>query len=139
MQSLDARLASLTTVCIFTNTELSEIDEFINVVFYFKKDKKNLIDELEILKNQYSERDNEVIRLQELLERVQADKTKLSRRVSKLVLNGKEIIYPRFDLFLFFYRKRSFTRITKMSSYNKSTNTHCIWCFNEKTFSSRST
>jgi hypothetical protein len=48
----------------------------------------NLIQELETLKNQYTERDNEVIRLQELLERTQADKTKLSRRVSKLVLNG---------------------------------------------------
>ena len=58
-------------------------------LFVFVKDKKNLFDELETLKNQYNERDNEVLRLQELLERVQADKNKLSRRVSKLVLNGK--------------------------------------------------
>jgi hypothetical protein len=67
---------------------------------YFSKEKKNLIEELETLRNQYTERDNEVTRLQELLERTQADKTKLSRRVSKLVLNGKKIgiIY----LYIFF-------------------------------------
>lgn len=60
---------------------------FVLIVFSFK-DKKNLFEELETLRNQYNERDNEVLRLQELLERVQADKNKLSRRVSKLVLNG---------------------------------------------------
>ncbi|CAF3392662.1 unnamed protein product [Rotaria sp. Silwood1] len=68
MQSLDVRVASLTS------------------------EKKNLIEELETLKNQYAERENEVLRLQELLERMQSDKTKLSRRVSKLVLNEKDLL-----------------------------------------------
>ena len=60
------------------------------------------------MKNQYTERNNEVIRLQELLERLQADKTKLSRRVSKLVLNGEEkrrAIICSCSIFVsFFYR-----------------------------------
>lgn len=68
MQSLDAKVASLTAA------------------------KQSLFDELETLKTKYVERDNEVVRLQELLERVQADKTKLSRRVSKLVLNEKDLL-----------------------------------------------
>ncbi|CAF5112180.1 unnamed protein product, partial [Rotaria sp. Silwood1] len=55
-------------------------------------EKKNLIEEFETLKNQYAERENEVLRLQELLERMQSDKTKLSRRVSKLVLNEKDLL-----------------------------------------------
>lgn len=71
-------------------------------MFVFVKDKKNLFDELETLKNQYNERDNEVLRLQELLERVQADKNKLSRRVSKLVLNGKHSFLLRQYLILCF-------------------------------------
>lgn len=71
--------------------------------FVFEKDKKNLFEELETLKTQYAERDNEVIRLQELLDRTQADKTKLSRRVSKLVLNGKKKkIIPICNLSSFF-------------------------------------
>lgn len=48
-----------------------------------------MLDDIETLKSQYAERDNEVTRLQELLERMQNEKNKLSRRVSKLVLNGK--------------------------------------------------
>ncbi|CAF0894547.1 unnamed protein product [Rotaria sp. Silwood1] len=68
MQSLDVRVATLTS------------------------EKKNLIEEFETLKNQYAERENEVLRLQELLERMQSDKTKLSRRVSKLVLNEKDLL-----------------------------------------------
>jgi len=72
--------------------------------FFFqkKKEKKNLIDELEITKNQNAEYNNELIHLQELVERLQADKTKLSRRVSKLVHNGnsnkkkKDILYHDF-------------------------------------------
>ncbi|CAF1022017.1 unnamed protein product [Rotaria sordida] len=68
MQSLDVRVATLTS------------------------EKKDLIEEFETLKNQYVERESEVLRLQELLERVQSDKTKLSRRVSKLVLNEKDLL-----------------------------------------------
>lgn len=41
-----------------------------------------------MLKSQYSERETEVSRLQELIERMQNEKVKLTRRVSKLVLNG---------------------------------------------------
>jgi uncharacterized protein YlxW (UPF0749 family) len=52
------------------------------------QENNSLIGELQTLKGQYAERDSEVVRLQDLLERMQADKTKLSRRVSKLVLNG---------------------------------------------------
>ncbi|CAM4753973.1 unnamed protein product [Rotaria magnacalcarata] len=68
MQSLDAKVASLTT------------------------EKKDLIDELEMLKSKLIERENEGIRLKELLEHMQSDKTKLSRRVSKLVLNEKDLL-----------------------------------------------
>ena len=64
------------------------VDRLNMYLFAFEKDKKSLLNELETLKTKYAERDNEVLRLQELLERVQADKNKLSRRVSKLVLNG---------------------------------------------------
>ena len=62
-----------------------------------------MIDELDTLKNQYNERDNEVIRLTELLERAQTDKTKLSRRVSKLVLNGNynHLLFLRSNQFFF--------------------------------------
>ncbi|UJR10612.1 hypothetical protein I4U23_014809 [Adineta vaga] len=68
MQSLDTRVASLTT------------------------EKKNLCEELDTLRNQCSERINEVNHLQELLERTQTEKSKLSRRVSKLVLNEKDLL-----------------------------------------------
>ncbi len=61
-----------------------------------------MIDELDTLKNQYNERDNEVIRLTELLERAQTDKTKLSRRVSKLVLNGNSNHLLSLDRISFF-------------------------------------
>jgi predicted nucleic acid-binding Zn-ribbon protein len=54
----------------------------------FFKEKKSLFDELETTKNQYAECNNELIRLQELVERVQTEKAKLNRRVSKLVYNG---------------------------------------------------
>ena len=67
-------------------------ERLIVFVFFSLKDKKSLLDELELSKNQYAERDSETVRLQELLERVQADKTKLSRRVSKLVQNGRSKI-----------------------------------------------
>ncbi|CAF5184774.1 unnamed protein product, partial [Rotaria magnacalcarata] len=55
-------------------------------------EKKDLIDELEMLKSKLIERENEGIRLKELLEHMQSDKTKLSRRVSKLVLNEKDLL-----------------------------------------------
>ena len=42
----------------------------------FIQEKKDLIKELETLKNQYVDRENEAIRLQELLDHVQFDKTK---------------------------------------------------------------
>lgn len=57
--------------------------------FYNEKDKKSLIDELETTKNQFSECNNELVRLQELVEHLQNEKNKLNRRISKLVHNGK--------------------------------------------------
>ena len=48
-----------------------------------------MLDEVERFKVQNGDHENEAIRLQELLERMQQDKAKLSRRVSKLVFNGK--------------------------------------------------
>ena len=54
------------------------------------------------MKTKYVERDNEIVRLKELLERVQADKTKLSRRVSKLVLNGKKKTFKSQNIHFFF-------------------------------------
>jgi len=68
LQTLDTRIASLTS------------------------EKNSLLDDIETLKSQYAERDNEVTRLQELLERMQNEKNKLSRRVSKLVLNEKDLL-----------------------------------------------
>ena len=64
---------------------------------------------------------------QELLDHVQSDKTKLSWLVSKLILKGKMNHIFHFynkSFFDFSYRKRSFTRMTKMSLYNKSSNTN---------------
>ena len=46
------------------------------VFFYLYRKKKDLITELETLKNQYIDRENEAIRLQELLDHVQFDKTR---------------------------------------------------------------
>ena len=46
------------------------------VFFYLYRKKKDLITEIETLKNQYVDRENEVIRLQELLDRGQSDKIK---------------------------------------------------------------
>ncbi|CAF1216613.1 unnamed protein product [Adineta steineri] len=68
MQSLDTKVACLAT------------------------EKKNLVEELEASRNQCGERENEIIRIQTLLERTQADKAKLSRQVSKLVLNEKDLL-----------------------------------------------
>ncbi|CAF1065645.1 unnamed protein product [Adineta steineri] len=68
MQSLDTKVACLAT------------------------EKKNLLEELEAARNQCGERENEIIRIQTLLERTQADKAKLSRQVSKLVLNEKDLL-----------------------------------------------
>ncbi len=57
-------------------------------ILFFQKEKKSLIEELETTKNQYGECNHELVRLQDIVERLQADKSKLSRRVSKLVHNG---------------------------------------------------
>jgi len=57
-------------------------------ILFFPKEKKSLIEELETTKNQYGECNDELVRLQDIVERLQADKAKLSRRVSKLVHNG---------------------------------------------------
>ena len=46
------------------------------IVFFYLYRKKNLITELETLKKQYADRENEVIPLQELLDHVQFDKTR---------------------------------------------------------------
>lgn len=56
---------------------------------YWFQERNNLLDNIEQMKIQQNEKDKELVRLQDLLERMQADKTKLSRRVSKLVLNGR--------------------------------------------------
>ncbi|CAF0946900.1 unnamed protein product [Adineta ricciae] len=68
MQSLDTRVACLTA------------------------EKKSLLEEVDGLRNQCAERNNELAHAQELLERTQAEKAKLSRRVSKLVLNEKDLL-----------------------------------------------
>ena len=47
------------------------------IVFFYLYRKKDLITELETLKNQYADCENEVIRLQKL-DHVQSDNTKLS-------------------------------------------------------------
>jgi len=70
--------------------------------FLKKKENKNLIDECETTKNQYSECKNELIRLQEFIERIQAEKTKLNRRISKLVHNGNLKKYFHILSFSFF-------------------------------------
>ncbi|CAF2382398.1 unnamed protein product [Rotaria sp. Silwood2] len=64
-----------------------------NKILHLTTDKKNLIEELETTKNQYDECHNELIRLQELVDCIQADKTKLSRRISKLVHNEKDLLH----------------------------------------------
>ncbi|CAF1321737.1 unnamed protein product [Adineta ricciae] len=69
MQALDTRLVHLST------------------------DKKSLIEELAIMKNQFADCNNELLHLQDIVDRLQADKGKLSRRVSKLVQNEKELLY----------------------------------------------
>ncbi|CAF3816066.1 unnamed protein product [Rotaria magnacalcarata] len=71
---------------------LRETQALENKVTHLTTDKKNLIEELEISKNQYAECHNELLRLQEVVDRVQADKTKFSRRISKLVHNEKELL-----------------------------------------------
>ncbi|CAF1616417.1 unnamed protein product, partial [Adineta ricciae] len=68
MQSLDTRVACLTA------------------------EKKSLLEEVDGLRNQCAERNNELAHAQELVERTQAEKAKLSRRVSKLVLNEKDLL-----------------------------------------------
>ncbi|CAF0717644.1 unnamed protein product [Adineta steineri] len=68
MQTLDTRVAHLTT------------------------EKKSLIEDLETMKSQYTECNNELLRLQDIVDRLQADKGKLSRRVSKLVHNEKDLL-----------------------------------------------
>jgi len=50
-----------------------------------------LLDELEATKSQFADCQNEVVRVKELADRVQAEKTKLTRRISKLIHNGKSI------------------------------------------------
>ena len=73
----------------------------------FDKDKKSLIEDLETIKSQYSDCNNELLRLQDIVDRLQADKGKLSRRVSKLVHNGKvkqlTMISVILSIVLFFY------------------------------------
>ncbi|CAF3705141.1 unnamed protein product [Rotaria socialis] len=71
---------------------LRETQALENKVTHLTADKKSLIEELEISKNQYAECHNELLRLQEVVDRVQADKTKFSRRISKLVHNEKELL-----------------------------------------------
>lgn len=116
------------------------VDRLNMYLFAFEKDKKSLLNELETLKTKYAERDNEALRLQELLERVQADKNKLSRRVSKLVLNGNS--FWRFFSFriilVLFRRKRSSPGITKMSSYDQGSNADGLRCIRKKTVPSSS-
>ncbi|UJR35224.1 hypothetical protein I4U23_027990 [Adineta vaga] len=61
-------------------------------VVHLNTEKKNLIEDLAIMKNQYADCNNELLRLQDIIDRLQADKGKLSRRVSKLVHNEKELL-----------------------------------------------
>lgn len=83
--------------CNFIDRELVFVDDFdhtmnmtkISLFFSLEKEKKNLIEDLAIMKNQYADCNNELLRLQDIIDRLQADKGKLSRRVSKLVHNGK--------------------------------------------------
>ncbi|CAF3356594.1 unnamed protein product [Rotaria sp. Silwood1] len=70
-----------------------EMQALDNKVLHLTTDKKNLTEELETTKNQYAECHDELIRLQELVDRIQAEKTKLSRRISKLVHNEKDLLH----------------------------------------------
>ena len=100
------------------------------------------MEELETLKCQYADRDNELVRLQELIERLQTDKTKLSRRVSKLVLNGRVNMKHRrvtANLSPCHSRERSSTRIAEVSPYDQSTDADRFRRLGSKeTFASRS-
>lgn len=73
-------------------------------------------------KTQCAERGNEITHLQELLERVQNDKTKLSRRVSKLVQNGKrnERADASVELVRLRFRTRTSPRIATLPSNDQS-------------------
>ncbi|CAF1107956.1 unnamed protein product [Rotaria sordida] len=70
-----------------------EMQALDNKVHHLTTDKKNLIEELEATKNQYAECQSELIRLQELVDRIQTDKTKLHRRISKLVHNERDLLH----------------------------------------------
>lgn len=70
------------------NNKFDYVNVFLCCSF---KEKNSLLDELTTSRNQYSECHQELLRLQELLERMQTEKSKLGRRVSKLVHNGKDL------------------------------------------------
>ena len=72
-------------LCLYYVNEI-----FIGLFFFFFKEKNSLLDELETTRNQYSECHQELLRLQELLERIQTEKSKLGRRITKLVHNGNQ-------------------------------------------------
>jgi hypothetical protein len=76
--------------------------------FFYLQEKKNLFEEFETTKNQYAQCNNEVIRLQELVDHLQTDKTKLSRRVSKLVHNGNDFVFPKKINFFSFLKKKNY-------------------------------
>lgn len=123
-------------------------EKFVRLFFLsFFKEKNSLLDELETTRNQYSECHQELLRLQELLERIQSEKSKLGRRITKLVHNGnqqfrddsREGETKGMNLF-FCFRKRSSPRITKMSSNNKTFDSISLrWFPIEKTFLFHST
>ena len=99
------------------------------------------MEELETLKCQYAERDNELVRLHELIERLQTDKTKLSRRVSKLVLNGTVVVKHQrvtVNRSPSHSRERSSARIAKVSPHDQSTDAHRFRCLgSQETITSR--
>ncbi len=69
-----------------------ELNSLDSVVQQLEVEKRNLINDLKCMQDTLDSKNNEINNLHELVEKIQDDKSKLSKKISKLLDNEKELV-----------------------------------------------
>jgi chromosome segregation ATPase len=69
-----------------------ELNSLDSVVQQLEVEKRNLINDLKCMQDTLDSKNNEINNLHELVEKIQDDKSKLSKKISKLLENEKELV-----------------------------------------------
>lgn len=69
-----------------------ELNSLDSVVQQLEVEKRNLINDLKCMQDTLDSKNNEINNLHELVEKIQDDKSKLSKKLSKLLENEKELV-----------------------------------------------